>query len=211
MANAIGLIMSAQARFGSPLRRTAVSIEYRLFTAITNHQFLLDMFRHRPERILIAFEENEVSYRNDFHFWLQRALFEFESRRDLRQDALDHIRIAINIAPTSFQVVNAYSKMHLQMAVAAESEEEALLLMQQASETLERQMANSITEPYALTVLAIGRLKVFKRWFPAELHKEAVEMVARLRDAQKRYRYDPEIEDAIRQASLISVETVETH
>ena len=42
LADAIGDIMQAQARLGAPLRETAKAIEHRLFTRLTNHEFLLE-------------------------------------------------------------------------------------------------------------------------------------------------------------------------
>jgi hypothetical protein len=94
------------------------------------------------------------------------------------------------------------------MAEDAASQEEALLMMQEASDILEEQIRNVVNEPYALRVLAIGRVKVYKRWFPTEVRKEAVQMIERLREAQRRYYNDPEFETAIRQVSLMPVQTV---
>ena len=122
LADAIGDIMQAQARLGAPLRETAKAIEHRLFTRITNHEFLLELFRRNPGRMVSKFDENQVNYRSDFLFWLQLALFEFNSKKELRQRALDHIGIARNIYPDLFQVTNAYCQMHLEMAVDAGSE-----------------------------------------------------------------------------------------
>jgi len=102
IADAIGDVMQAQARLGAPLRETAKAIEYRLFTRLTNHEFLLELFRRNPERMVSKFDENQAHYRPDFLFWLQLALFEFYSRKELRRRALDHIGIARNIYPDSF-------------------------------------------------------------------------------------------------------------
>ena len=142
------------------------------------------------------FDENQVNYRSDFLLWLQLALFEFNAKKELRQRALDHIGIARNIYPDSFQVTNAYCQMHLDMAVDVRSESEALLMMDQASEVLEGEMKDQRTEPYALTVLALGRVKVFRKWFPGEVRAEARKMIARLRDAERRYPSDTELRGA---------------
>jgi hypothetical protein len=85
---------------------------------------------------------------------------------------LSHIRIAMNLAPTSFQAVYAYFNMHLRMAEDAASQEEALLLMQEASDALEDQVRDVVNERYALRVLAIGQVKVYKKWLPTEVRKE---------------------------------------
>ena len=184
VATAIGTIAFAQSRLGSPLRKTARSIEYNLFSRITNHEFMLSLFRAQPEPMLAELEGAAEFYKNDFLFWLQYALFCFESKSELRKRALSYIIIA---------KVNAYSKMHLEIAVDAPSQEDALLLMDEASETLEGEMRDPRTEAYALTVLAIGRVNVFKKWFPAEVREEARRMVNRLNEAKRKFAGDPEI------------------
>lgn len=207
LADAIGDIMQAQARLGAPLRETAKAIEYRFFTRLTNHEFLLELFRRTLGRMVSKFDENQVNYRSDFLFWLQLALFEFNSKKELRRKALDHIGIARNIFPASFQVTNAYCQMHLEMAVDAGSESEALLMMDEASAVLEGEMTDPRTEPYALTVLALGRVKVFRKWFPGEARAEARRMIARLRDAERRYPGDSELAGARNQVALLASPT----
>jgi hypothetical protein len=204
LADAIGDVMAAQARLGAPLRQTAQAIEYRLFTHLTNHEFLLVLFGRSPDRIISKFDENQVNYRSDFLFWLQLALFEFGSKKELRRRALDHIGIARNVYPDSFQVTNAYCQMRLEMAVDVSSESEALLMMDEASQVLEGEMKDPRTEPYALAVLARGRVKVFRKWFPDEVRAEARKLTKRLRDAERRYAGDSELKEARNEVALLA-------
>lgn len=204
VANAIGDIISSQSRLGSPLRQTARRIEQRLFNRIINHEFLLGLFRRNSGMIIEKFEENKNSYKNDFLFWLQFSLFEFESDERNRQKALEHIRMASNLNPNSFQVTNAYCNMLLRMALTSKDGGDAALLMEEASETLENEMRDPTTEPYALTVLALGRVRVFAKWFPEEVHDEAKTLHARLREAGRKYPDNDEITKARNSIPLIA-------
>ena len=149
-------------RYERPPKRSSTDF----LLALRTTSFSLSSLEEIRAELVSKFDENQVNYRSDFLFWLQLALFEFNSKKELRQRALDHIGIARNIYPNSFQVTNAYCQMHLEMAVDAGCESEALLMMDQASGVLEGEMTDPRTEPYALTVLALGRVKVFRKWFP---------------------------------------------
>lgn len=97
--------------------------------------------------------------------------------------------------------------MHLEMAVDVRTESEALLMMDEASGVLEGEMKDPRTEPYALTVLALGRVKVFGKWFPHEVQAEARKMIARLQDAERRYPGDGELAGVRNQVALLATST----
>jgi len=76
--------------------------------------------------------------------------------------------------------------------------------MEEASEVLEGEINDPRTEPYALTVLALGRVRVFAKWFPNEVRAEARKLITRLRDAERRYPGDSELAGARNKVALLA-------
>lgn len=200
--NSLDAILKAHSRYGSPLRKYANKGEQRLFAALTNHDFLWRIFRDVKGEVLAVFAKWERAFANDGLFWLQYALFEERCGVANLEAAVNHIRTALRIYPESFQIINAYANIHFALALHSKTAEEALLLMEQATQSIRDQEFDTHTEAYTAVALAKGRIGVLKRWYPARVKDELREAEARLREV---FRHDPKnrrVQDAINQLNL---------
>lgn len=201
---ALKWVLRALTRFDSPVRLYAKNIDYQVYSALINHQFILDIFRGRKEMGLLIYKEFEKSFEKDGLFWLQYALYEFASGKKYRENALNHIRLALSTFPRSFQVIHAYARMHYSFAAEADGPGEARVLMEDASQILEEQITERPNDPYPLVTLARGRINVLRRWFSEDLKGEAATLIARLKEAQKQLPTNHPIRKAIYDIGILA-------
>ncbi len=180
---AVDVLLDALARFESPLRNNASNAEYQLYSAITNHKFMKSVFKSSMS--LSVYKRHEKSFEADGLYWLQYSTLEYGLGRDYHADALNHIRLAMQAYPGSFQIQHAFANMHFGLAANASSREEATSLMETATRILEDQIADRNNDYYPITAIARGRIKVYRKWLPEQLRMEAKRLVERLRSAQK--------------------------
>lgn len=199
---AVDSIFFAQSRFGSPIRRFTNKAETRLFAALTNHDFLWSMFRAERSEVLDMFARWERAYGDDALFWLQYALFEQKCGPSHLDSAVNHIRIALRIYPDSYQVLNAYSNIHFALALAERSSPKALLLMEQASQVIEDQIATTTSAAYAAVALFRGRVSVLKKHFPGRVAGELKVAEERLREVFLQDPGNANVQSALNQLNL---------
>jgi SIR2-like domain len=199
----IKAIVDALGRYAAPLRRSAPGNEARLYAALINHDFLWSTFKLESEAVLQFFREWEVAFEADALFWLQYALFEHKLGMKHLDAAVNHIRIALEIFPDSYQVIHAYAMIHFNVAEQANDAEEALGIMESASMSLEEQCRNPQTEAYALVALARGRIGVLNKWWPKKVTEEWPRLERRLKGLQQSQRQNPEIERALRDIPIM--------
>jgi len=202
---AVSAVMTSLSRYQSPLRWSANKAEQRLFSAITNHEFLWRLFRSQKESVLSNFATWERHFGGDGLFWLQYALFEQLCGAQHLNDAVNHIRTAMRIFPQSHQILNAYANIHFSLALHASRPEEGLLLMEQATESIIGQAAYKLTEAYTAVALAKGRIAVIRKWYPDRLMSELKEAEQRLRQANENDPGNFRIQDAINHLHLEAV------
>jgi len=194
---ALGVLRSlllSLSRFGSPIRKYAGRGDVRLYTAISNHEFLWATFRRQRESVVALLGACERWFSGDALFWLQYALFEQKCGR--LRDAVDHIRIALSIYPSSFQITNAYANIHFSAAEGALSASDGLAIMEDASAMMQSQMKDPDTEPYAVVGLCKGRLRAIMKWVPEKGRREKQDLLGMLKDAQHKYPQNREIREA---------------
>jgi tetratricopeptide (TPR) repeat protein len=188
-------VFLALSRYRSPLRDYADTADSVLYAAISNHEFLWSTFRSVKSEVILMLKECEAWFRDDALFWLQYALF--EQRCDRLRDAIDHIRIALSIYPSSFQITNAFANIHFAASVASGSAQEGLAIMEDATKIMESQMKDPQTEPYAVVGLCKGRLKAVMKWIPSRGATEKRALERLLKDAMKKYPQNHDIRNAI--------------
>jgi len=198
----IRALLFSLSRFESPIRQNARGPESRLFVALTNHEFLWSLFRERKENALSLYREFEQYFARDALYWLHYALFEQKCGVRYLSDAMNHIRLALDMYAKSHQINNAFANIHFSAAVEANKAEAALALMEDATAIMEEQCKDPETEAYALVGLCTGRLKVFRRWLPNKLDEEWKVLRKRLLDAKYKYQDNHEIVRALHSIPL---------
>jgi hypothetical protein len=199
----ISALLRSLARFPSPLRFRTNNLDYQVYTSLLNHKFLKGLFSSERTVPLSMYREFEPAFGEDGLFWLQYASYEFDLGKNYRRDAVAHIRRALQTYPQSFQVIHAFSNMHFSLAVEAADALEAAELMEQATEALEAQIAERPNDAYPFVTLCVGRVNVFRRWYPERLRDEAIRLTDRLRQAQTRFPRDEALASAIRKVGIL--------
>lgn len=204
LLEAIESLLTALGRYDSPIAWHAHNREYQLYSAVTNHRFVADLFRADKESGIYIYKKFEKTFEKDGLYWLQYALYEMKIGKSYYSRALDHIRLALATFPTSFQIIHAYAHIHFDIASNAGSVTEAHALVEDASEILEQQISERPNDAYPLVALAEGRMKVFRKWFRQDIRKEAKIFVERLREMERISPNDSRIKKAIWEISLLS-------
>lgn len=183
---AVKAILAALSRYQIPLRSGANRSYVRLFAALTNHEFLWRLFRDAQEEVLDMFRDFERAFGADGLFWLQYALFEERLGGAHLPAAVNHIRAALRTFPSSFQIINAYANIHFALAIHARNAEEALALMEQATQSISDQKLDELNEAYTAVALANGRVAVVKKWMPERVPDELRLADQRLREVESK-------------------------
>jgi hypothetical protein len=196
-------ILHGIARLGVPVRQTAPGAEARLFAALTNHEFLRRRFARRSTQIVSLYESLGRHFGQDPLFIMHQALFEQTCGKEGLMNAINHIRTALDMWPTSYQILNAYANIHFDAAVNASGPAEALSIMEAASEVLEEQCEHPRTAAYALVGLCWGRISVLLQWWPEKAGDEWRALARRLQNTERHHAGNPEITRALREIPLM--------
>ena len=202
LMKSLRVLFYALARFKSPLRVHAKNIEYQLYSSISNYKFLTSILDRNS--CLALFKEFEKDYEEDGLYWLQYARFEYSLGPDYHETALNHIRIALQTFPSSFQIIHAFAQMHFGLAEAAENKEQAMALLGTATALLEEQIRDRPLDNYPLVALSMGKIKVYKKWMPESLLAEGRAVVDKLKEAEKKTPGDPKLGEAIWEIGVLA-------
>lgn len=196
-------LLKSLARLDIRTRSRSRGPEAKLYTALVNHENVWRLTSNEHESGLGIYRYIEEDFETDALFWLHYALFEQKCGKRYLDHAINHIRHAMGLYPESYEISNAYANIHFYAAEVANSAPDALVLMDGATDVMEKQTRDPNTEPYAIVGLVTGRLKVLSRWYPERCERERLSLLNRLKTASKRYPSNREIERALREAPLI--------
>lgn len=149
--------------YKAPVSKHIEKNELQLFKALTNHNFLKDLFRTKRDFVFKIYEAFEKHFENDGHFWLQYGL----ALRDVNDQygAFEKLKTALLAFPNSGHIVHALAQQELIMACLCSSKEKAYDLLDSAKERLENQIQFlKDRENYAIVTLSEGHTSVINKF-----------------------------------------------
>jgi hypothetical protein len=183
-----GLALLAATQVNARLRRSAKP--WRILRAMLNHAFLQRSLGLEPTRNLYGDLERLLSW--DFHYWLQRGSFEVEFG-DLSH-AENFLNQAKGLAPDDPYVDTERAYLMFAQALAAPNTERAIALVEEATASLELQMARlDRRDVYPFHVLGSQGLAWSRKGIHSDVNRERYlrQVLQRLEEGEKRHPREP--------------------
>jgi hypothetical protein len=179
-----GLALLAATQVNSRLRRSAKP--WRILRAILNHAFLERSLGLEVTRNLYGDLEQLLSW--DFHYWLQRGSFEVEFG-DLSH-AENFLNQAKGLAPDDPYVDTERAYLMFAQALAAPNTERAVMLVEEATASLEIQMSRlDRRDVYPFHVLGSQGLAWSRKGLHSDAERESYlkQVLGHVEEGQKRH------------------------
>ncbi len=183
-------MLRGYAKYKVPIIKNVNRKDGHLFRFIINHDFVLRRARisGRPALGLSVYEEFEVDFQLDGHYWLQYGLY--LSKLDRNDEALQMLRRSIQAYPDNPFAVHAYADLQLREArrrefydrVTAEMVEDAVKVL------IEQDARNMVdVDHYPIVTLANGHIGVLVKFGKSEeARKVAANYFDRLQQIERR-------------------------
>lgn len=158
--NVIKSILRTFVKYDIPIVRSVNRLDAQLFRFLLNHDFVFGQSHRHHDTALgrSIYEEFEVEFQLDGHYWLQYGLFLAEDG-DL-EGSLSMLRRSVQAYPDNPYVLNALADVQLQVAAKRKSYDTITRsLIDEAVKTLKIQDASRVeTDVYPIVTLAHGHL-----------------------------------------------------